>query len=611
MSHAVTRYDVTLTLIGPLLTRSTTHQRLGIDMVTLRTAKGHPVLPGPHVLGKVREAWEQFASVEPNSRYAAALDLLGTPGFDATGAEVKDGAAGRRKRLIAYDFVATHAGDALGRRTRIKIAPEVGAADDGQLIVVDAPYDAGERVVFTGQLVLLGPEPAGLNLTLGLTKALQWASQMGGLKGIGFGQLADVAVTRAPLAMPSAAEQPTHSANRIGFRLTPQDAFCLSDRPEYGNIFHGQATISGAAIKGTIARMMQAGGLPDCDAAVLARLHISHAQPSPPPGPRPVAIPSSLVWARACGRLYDVALNDGRGGRIGASAERAEAPAFAADWKGAAWQQAQKLFGQYEPDTELRLRTEINSQTRRAETSRLFGYRSVLPQGFVWTGWITLSQLEHPQQRAQAETLLACLANIGLVGLGKTDARADLTFVAADAITPAIGPEPTVRAPDHSILCLQTPALLCPPNALEATQDNALFHAYAAYFGKVSGGAVALLRHFAHQRLHGGVFHRHRYQANRTHYQPWAVTQPGATFVLKHKDRDKAQDWLKQIGETGLRPNEDILAGYELDSFAADDLWKYCPWLPENGFGEVAINLQTHWWLQPRADYWHAVGECA
>jgi hypothetical protein len=117
--------------------------------------------------------------------------------------------------------------------------------------------------------------------------------------------------------------------------------------------------------------------------------------------------------------------------------------------------------------------------------------------------------------------------------------------------------------------------------------------AYGAVFAEWTGGALELTRIFARQTLHGGIYLHRRFQ-ERNRYRPYALTATGSVFVFsvvpgqEALAADTAAKWLSD----GLPTPR-----WAVEAFARKGhdgaYWSNNPYLPENGFGEIAVNLDN------------------
>ena len=220
-----------------------------------------------------------------------------------------------------------------------------------------------------------------------------------------------------------------------------------------------------------------------------------------------------------------------------------------------------------------------------------------VPKGFAWLAEVDLSALPDDDVRATVEAQLRELLAYPLRDIGKTKARAT-----AELLGPV---EPAVLshlAPVEglSILTLQTPALLLNPEGLsEASTEEHLRQRYEETWRKHLPG-LTLRRYFARQTLAGGVYLHHRFLAGRE-YRPFILTDAGSVFVFEG-DSPKLGDYLRQ----GL-PNAQWVQHWYGGDCAEADLWKHCPYIRENGFGEIALNLSSHTEYNPPEEIYHAV----
>ncbi len=168
-------------------------------------------------------------------------------------------------------------------------------------------------------------------------------------------------------------------------------------------------------------------------------------------------------------------------------------------------------------------------------------------------------------------------SGIAGIGRGGAYATAALTFaLPADQVPPDLS---------RVVLVLQIAALLrTPGTAVLAMQPE-----YAAAFRSIGPPANwGLTAAFARERLAGGNFFLNRL-ATSGRYGPWLLTEPGATFVF---DRiadgvDFPSRWL----ETGLPVPKAVLDFHGIAN--QSHLYRLCPYLPENGYGEVVAGFPT------------------
>ncbi|ETX03371.1 MAG: hypothetical protein ETSY2_33655, partial [Candidatus Entotheonella gemina] len=381
------------------------------------------------------------------------------------------------------------------------------------------------------------------------------------------------------------------------------------------NLFESDTLISGGVIRGTLATMLkEAIGLPR-DAVIDAQLpapwqalgeyfnciRFTHAfcalQSS---AARPVTAPLTLVkdaegqlLKDSQGHVCDVSLCEAPG-LLGPSRQ---APSFAVDWKNR--DDVDALFGwplSHQIKRELRVRTAMDRDYRRAKDNQLFAYDMVVPEGLIWYGAVDLSDVPAGPDRNAVSVQLHALLQRGLHGIGKTKARA-----AVDTDV-AISPwQPSSCQPIHAdtwVITLQTPALLCDPKALDETSGHeVLFNAYHHAWAELSGHHLKLIRFFASQSLAGG-YQVYRFQPSKP-YNPFLLTDAGSVFVLQAvSDVTAAQAELQKWLAHGLD-----LPPWAITRYGED--WQTCPFLRHDGFGEIAVNLPCN--RQPDAEVFHGI----
>jgi hypothetical protein len=110
------------------------------------------------------------------------------------------------------------------------------------------------------------------------------------------------------------------------------------------------------------------------------------------------------------------------------------------------------------------------------------------------------------------------------------------------------------------------------------------------------------VRFFASQELAGGEYVWHRFQGAGD-YEPYLLTCSGSVFLLEPEpgEEEAAAQCLRHWEERGLP-----LPGWARTQYArggrSADLWSTCPYVPENGYGEVVLDRAIHWEAQPRVE---------
>lgn len=623
---------ITLTLTGPVLTAATAPGGYGLDAVFARDpmpptgADGQPVpgehfiLPGSLIRGRLRQSWEELNSVfdQEADRLFDIEALLGPDPMNDQRNPGQNTNQPHRGRLRFDNFRACAVAEPVRTRHRIAINALTGAAEEQMLQLAEAPWGSGAEVTFTGAIRCVAEDtPAAEALSRCVEVGLRWVPQFGGERGLGFGANAGVAVTVKPstgsTTPPPAAD--IANATALAVVITPRAPFLLAKHRHIENVFEGRDLISGAAIKGAVAELWREEsdaprGTPvrefgrstqpelaeHFDALVFLQAFPAAANRAR--RTRPVVPPLSLV--KVGDALKDLAGTDGP------VLLHRKAPAFAVDWKSRA--DVEKAFGWPELPLprEQRLGTAIDREKNRARDEALFGKECVIPAGHEWLARVNFSAVP-AESRAKVAAQLAELLARGLDHLGKTKVRTTIEVMAGPSVASHIGQTLAAQNGQY-IVTLQTPALLGWPEALPAfpgVEAARWKPTYADVWLELSGGALTCQHHFASQSFAGGEYLWRRFQKHRNcPYNPWLLTDPGSVFVLRvaeGRQADVATSFIAVIAARGLPIPSWARLAHGLVGDPTRD-WRACPYLPENGFGEVAVNLDAHRKYAPRAD---------
>lgn len=601
-------YRLSFTVQAPVLSHALGALGFGYDKAMLRDQAGY-VLPGSLIRGNLRHALERFAAILHSEERQKEADGLQSDIIRWFGPRsAKDQAMERATLHFDYYWRARSASPTEAvPRYRIKISEDSGTVEPGQLLSIESPYQSGEELVFGGCIRLSrlhdGEEAKRLRRWLG--KAADFIPALGALKGVGFGKVAKA--EWAELENEGRTHRPSAQniapQGRLRLRLALDRPFCIAKphAPD-GNIFHGEESIPGGAIKGALARGLDDG---EKNALDFDRLVFTHARPSKMDSlARERAIPWSLCWAG--GRVADLALlaaqNALGGGKEDAfllsTGQGLEAPKFPMDWKDNEWQAARQACGiRAEPGRHLAVHTAIDPETGGSAEGLLFSLDCVDPEGHDWLAEVDAGALEENTRAAALEKLAEALSR-PLWGIGKTKAKAELEILAI--LPDARPPEPkaiklAVGGIEHSlyIVTLQTPARLLDTVEGVAPTGGAprLQALYRDYWRKVSGGRLDLLAYFARQTRVGGDFlHQYYWLKNQgiKAYQPWWLSDPGSVFVLRWASAGtpaEAETLLSAWQRFGLPQPE---GG---DSHGQ---WRWNPYIRENGYGEILVNDSLH-----------------
>lgn len=600
------RFQLTLTLRGPILTKSSEPGQYGIDAPFAQDEEGRFYLPGTQVKGRVREAFEEL--------HRECGDLMPDPA-SWFGPSAQQG--GNRKnpggdfqrhntRIFFSDFVhkeePTHEKKRRGRRWRVAIDETLHAAKEGQLQLMESPFRAGETAKFEGTITLDAPSAETEEyVKYRLIKALRWAGCLGANVSVGFGRITNIQVQRAA-AEAETARDPAPQSDQIHLRLATEDLLCVTESRGAENLFVSGSQIPGGVIKGAIAaQWMRQLGKPGCaveaecdpERGELAQwfqwIRVSHAKPVPEgQGRLPVEPP--LSYAKVGEQFRDLALEP--------RPEEFDDPVtYSPDWKHEDERTVDGRFGRHWPPTELRVRTAIESSKRKARDEALFAYEMVRSKGYAWYATIDLSSAGETAPAVRQQ--LVGLLSDGIRGVGKTKARLRVEVLEAP-------PERFVGSRAEAVqgqyvVTLQTAAILADPRILTGSRsEEVLLRAYREVFHELSDGGLYLERFFARQFLQGGIYLYKRFQQGRVNgegqampYEPYLLTRAGSVFVLTVADEKKARGHIQRWRVCGLPVPEWAKKWYARNGKDGAH-WSNLPYTPENGYGEIAVNLDVH-----------------
>ena len=595
------RLSIVLSIQGPLLTRSSSMGAPGTDAVAARGTDGTLSIPFSLIKGRLRDSWSQLNRIRPG--WTDITDLLGSESVQSN--------RPARGRLTLSDFRLRRKGgrhEPAGTRVRVRIDAERGAADEAALQVLETPFAPQQVYAFEGEIYCHADKPdASREIRQRVEAGLRWMRGMGGLRSIGFGVLTDVEVrdVSAPATSRNKARgsQLTIAGDRFALRLTPRAPFCIARYGPAENLFESDEVISGGVLKGILASELNARLGRSLETEIdestvpprwkslardFHRVRITHLFPASrnAGSRRPVAAPLSLVRDDD-GHLFDAAGTSEvvlRADKMGVP----RAVTFDIDWKDNS--DVREHFRWPNLMRELRVRTAIDPDRRRAFDQKLFALESTVPDGKVWLGWVDLSQVNGDRE-AVADGM-ADLLNIdetghGSIGrLGKTKVQAQIQICSASDLDPCYRIDRCDVWP--AIVTLQTPTLLCDPDSLSGLKGRAQDAMHAGFqrvWGELSGGALILSHYYSRQTMTGGYLH-YRFQESRP-YEPFLVTNAGSVFVLNAAPNQEAQatELLERWVSQGLPLPEWAIQRYGRE-------WKTNPYVPESGFGEVAVNIE-------------------
>jgi CRISPR/Cas system CSM-associated protein Csm3 (group 7 of RAMP superfamily) len=631
-------YEISVTLRTPFLVQGSSPGQFGLDAVQMRNEHRQRILPGTLVKGRIRHAWRELremgAADVPSMQLEAAWfgerssEVL-NPGarenlryaFDPVRGKVYDGdlvemVCSEDKAVGAKIITgAEEQGGNSFAATRVSIDPVTGAAASGMLKVVEQGEAAGKSLVFRGFWTAWIESPPADNsaaeqaanaLRLSLLAGLSWQTQLGSERSVGYGEVLTAQVVCKEIAPVNVSSRPEFKNRVRHFRIRFDRPLCVGTRSVRGNYFVSDSVLSGATLHGALANMLQMFGKKGADDALgFSGLGLSHGFPvgrDVAAAERIFVAPLSfasngerLVDAALCEKHFLMSVKTGEGN---GSSERLIAPRFSSDWKDKDRNLLPPMVTQ-DLKTHVVVRTAIDPATRQADEGQLFAYESKVTSGIDYASRITMPPGLSDQQIKMAWKVLEEALAHGLGPIGKTNAWGSIHW---DDVSTEAHEEVSITSPplnwghansniDSLLekdelfrLQLNTPALLFSTEELERSSLKTL---YDQYFMEVSGGSISLSHYFATQSLAGGTYLNARYIRKKSpnRYLPYVLTNPGSIFVLKvnvaaASTVNKVRDWVRYgLGLT------------QATTKAHGATWDLNPFVRENGYGEVLINL--------------------
>jgi len=610
-------WRVSLIVAAPFTTGSTENAERGFDDAQLRDADGTPMVAGSHLqgllrhfLGDVHRA-EQEAGIGGSDKLVPRdvfFEWFGRPGRQLANAEEQEDAKdyddpgeqpdvlteNRRARLTFRDLkLAVREPRERRDRDRIRIDVERRSAKAGAWLTSEQMFPTGAEVSYSNDaaLVLYGTVGEAENLTRVFSLFKESLPAIGGDKGAGFGKVVDLsikAIESRPFAIPeTGASVVGNTTTRCGFRLAQP----LLVDPELlsGNLLRSSIDIPGAALKAALAesgRTAHSGGTDAFDeefGAVLSRIVVRHALAAAPHSSRRrTTFPFSLAAA-----VHE----DGKEVFVDCFADGAEELRFAVDFKSyhkSALKAYYSVFD-FEPALLTRTRTAIREGEFTAEPHRLFNHQAVSPRGVEWHTEFFMPEGFTDEDRAKAGQLLALFGS-GAVQIGKL--RSDIVDVRFDRDCTSRMAEPAdARAPVKSWrMKVESPAWLLGMDEVYALYRGAdLRNVYRQRMQALLGPAHAAVdweqfSFFAQHDWSGGRRAVRYKQQDDGGYYPYLLTRPGSVFRFLERDGSGEEE------RDALARAMSGFAARGLPAARHDASWRNCPFVPENGYGEVTID---------------------
>ncbi|MCB1935149.1 MAG: hypothetical protein KDF59_04325 [Nitrosomonas sp.] len=609
----LTRYqfEVSITFIAPIISQSSGALRFGMDAALLRDRKNTPAIPGTLIQGNLRHYWQELFG---ESFGLGERNLDDSP---------------KRGHLNFSEYWTYSTGSMHSDlQYRIKIDDETGRTEQGALQTIESRFPAGEPVTFKGYIFGWFDNVETANdFRIKISKGLHYMPAAGSFKGIGFGRVKEVKISCQKAKTGLLIEDYNENLDQIGLMIEPDRAFCFSrhlvgnntrfneedikedinrDKTGLDNNFVSEDFIPGGAIKGAIATLLRklskqhelGHKLNNPDFPLLSnyldKMVFTHAQPAKKNTyKRGHALPQSIVKAKDS--FFDIAYKDKPGLING------EAPSFSTDWKPKDWAAAIKeetnlnLPAYLEDSRNLILHTAIDPKTGASKDHDLFSIEAVNPEDHQWLANITLPDEEITAQEKKSLLLeLKRIFSMELHWLGKTEASAKVGMT-KPFTTPYEHPL-TKDSMQVTITLLSAACLL--PIGIEVPPTNGgndLLKAYQESWNELSKDSLKLIRFYADQQLIGGNYLHKRY-GNGKPYNPRILTKAGGVFVFDINDFNKAKTFVEKWQKYGLP---------QLNGFSEN--WHENPYIAENGYGEIAVNLQIA--PEPNGKTWQPIDE--
>ncbi|PWW03808.1 CRISPR/Cas system CSM-associated protein Csm3 (group 7 of RAMP superfamily) [Hoeflea marina] len=579
------KYELVLTLRSPFLFEGVVNTRVGVDSACIRGEAGEPIIPAAQIKGVLRDALERLA-LNTDLITGDKIDLLfGVPSKPTSAEQDRP----ERGQALFGDLGAP--GCPTGSHTtRIEIDDSTGTVKRGALNVIELAAPLGAEVRFSGTLVIsydnrLDP----VRIEKAMRAAIRLIPAIGSYKSAGFGEVVAAASSLDLLSGSALAPKAGDlTAERLVFDVRFDRPLLVDTSREADNVFEGASVIPGAVFKGAIAeRLRLAGEDPEDErsplGAALAALRISHAFPlSGEPGAAPcreaLALPASVVFMKL-EKAYlfaDAIAAPGPGRGVLFNGEQA-APDYIAGGKDGDQDAFRAWFGLPRFGGRPLLRTHIamnedkdghrigmDERSFTAVDKKLYSTSMVGVGKHKWRLTVDSSAIADRQIAAR---LLSAFSG-EMDGIGRTAAIA--SFVAAEE------PDQDMSEGDIIDIVLTTPAVLFDPVEAGAVSALTMTERYRRYFETILG--VTLVNFFARQSLAGQYPALRRRPYGKAYY-PFVQTEPGAVFRLQVPPTARGK--LDEALRLGL-PVPD-LGGQPAT-------WKTCPFVRENGYGEIRLH---------------------
>ncbi len=609
--------QVKLSVKAPLISSGGGDAVRNLNQVFYQTASGELALQHSHIKGKLLEA---MLELQKYGCFFPIIDLKSLFGQGCSKDEISIASPEstflpHRARLHFSDFLladkSLNSPPDQHRLTKVCINSITGTSKENCLQVIENCFKSGDIVVWSGVISFFSKSEEAALIAKNLTLGLKWITAFGGSKGSGFGRLESVTTElyQADFFLPQKSAIP-ESHDGISLHLEFIDDLLIGGITRGTNFIESETVIPGGVIKGSLARFLNrlCDTVPDTEAIGLknrnvvdhfplltkyfSALQFSHAfSVSTAQEHRPVVIPFSAVKTSVGEErdaYFDIALLqkpslDGNN----------KAPVFQVNWKNSGF--LQEYFGWASCEILNKTRTAIDPKTRRAKDESLYTFQYITPfkagsekEKVKWIANLRFPDLEPPEQEQLFGEFIKAIHQ-GWSVLGKRGSRFSFTVrdsLAQDVILPL---SEVAYDKDIAVVALQSDALMFDGMAIAAHhQKPDLQSIYNDYWQEITEHSCDLVRIFARQKFSGGYLAK-RYKLYQ-HYYPFILTEAGSVFVLKINNREKAEKILLRLREKGLPLPSTITRRVPENR----EPWELCPFVSENGYGEIRINQPWH-----------------
>ncbi len=620
--------QVELTVRAPFISGGGGDAARSLNKLFIRRSDGQIAVNGSHIKGKLREALKELKRYEALPESFEIIKCFGpevSSNSQANALTTDTTVDYRLKgRLRFSDFAVSSPSvqpdcSARQRRlTKVRIDSNTGTSKENCLQMIENIFDSGTPIILLGTISFFSGEEEAASTAGTLSTGLKWITALGGSKGTGFGRLEQVRTTLWK-SKSIAARTLSGEHSRFSIHFEFFDDLLIGGIKKATYFVESENVIPGSAIKGSLARFLNrlCGTVHDWMAIDLdntlvsnrfphlakyfSQISFSHAFPVDfDQTHRPLAIPFSAVTVKGDESIYDVALHDNP-----LLDSQSRIPSFQINWKSS--DKARRDFGWSMPEIINKTRTAIHEQSKRAKDEKIYTFQYLTPfqpketgsercrKKIKWIADINLPEIDEEEQKRVAKEFFEAI-NLGWRYLGKRDA--EFAFSVHEPPSNTFNEQFEKVLPEHddnkAIVVLQTDALMFDGKLLSDEQGffPDLYDVYKKFWSEVTEGSCEMIRFFARQKFAGGYQAKNNFKLHE-YYYPFVLTEMGSVFVLEIHDREKANVKLLEFSQRGLPLPSNIT---NLISSDPDfDYWKKCPFVPENGYGEIRINMAWHW----------------